>query len=102
MRLLYSWWSKQNKDGTLKEPFKKDGFLIDPIEMENNCELFSTAFNIAQQLTIFDYLVGDCVAVAYENQWFPGVIEVRVKVLYFLLCKQERFTKKLIKLPILS
>ena len=37
---------------------------------------------------MFDYVVGDWVAVAYGNQWFPGVIEeVRAKILYFLLCK---------------
>ena len=57
--------------------------------MENDCELFSTVFNIAQQLkTMFDYVVGDWVAVAYGNQWFPVVIEdIRVKIFYFLLCK---------------
>ena len=42
--------SAQNKDTILKEPSKKDDFSIDPIEMENSCELFSTASNIAQQL----------------------------------------------------
>ena len=87
--MLYSQWSKQNKDGTLKEPSEKDDFPIDSIQMENICELFSTASNIAQQLkTMLDYVVGDWVAVAYGNQLFPGVIEeVRVKMLYFLLCK---------------
>ena len=37
---------------------------------------------------MFDYVVGDWVAVAYGNQWCPSVIEeVRVKILYFLLYK---------------
>ena len=59
--------------------------------MENNCELFNTASNIAQQLkTMSDYVVGDWVAVPYGNQWFPGLNEeVRIKILYFLLCKSS-------------
>ena len=49
--------------------------------MENNCELLSTVSNIAQQLkTMFDYVVGDWVAIAYGNEWFPGIIE-KVRVL---------------------
>ena len=38
---------KQNKANTLKEPSEKENY---PIEMGNNCELFSTASNIAKQL----------------------------------------------------
>ena len=34
IRLLYPWWSKQDKDSTLKEPSKKDDFPIDSIQME--------------------------------------------------------------------
>ena len=34
IRLLYYWWSKQNKDSTLKEPSKKYYFPIDSIQME--------------------------------------------------------------------
>ena len=44
--------------------------------MENNCELFSTASNVAQQLkSMFDYVVGEWVALAYGNQWFPDALK---------------------------
>ena len=52
---------------------------------------------------MFDYVVDDCVAVAYGNQRFPGFIEDEtVKVLYFPPCKQEVLQKEIIKLPNLS
>ena len=60
IRLLYSWWSKQIKDSTLKETIKKRQLPIDSITMENNSKLFSTSSNIAQQLKgVFDYVVGN-------------------------------------------
>ena len=44
--------------------------------MENNCELFSTASNVAQQLkSMFDYVAGEWVALAYGNQWFPDALK---------------------------
>ena len=65
--------------------------------MESNCQLFSTASKIAQQLKrMFDYVVGNWVAVTYGNQRFSGFTEeVTVKILYFLLCKQEVLHKKI-------
>ena len=45
---------------------------------------------------MFDYVVGNWVAVAYGNQRFSGFIEeVTVKILYFLLCKQKVLQKKI-------
>ena len=69
----------------MKKPSQKDNFPTDSIETENSCELFSMVSNIAQQLkTMFDYVVGDCVAVSYGNQWFAGVIEEELK--YCIFC----------------
>ena len=51
---------------------------------------------------MFDYAVGNWVVVTHGNQRFSGFIEDEtVKILYFLLCKQEVLQKKLIKLPFL-
>ena len=85
----------RTKTSTLKKLSEKGDFPIDSIEMENNCELFSTASKIAQQLKrMFDYVVGNWVKFTYGNQRFSGFIEeVTVKILYFQLCKQEVLQK---------
>ena len=45
--------------------------------------------------TMFDYVVGNWVAVTFGNQRFSGFIEDEtVKILYFLPCKQEVLQKQ--------
>ena len=45
--------------------------------------------------TMFDYVVGNWVAVAFGNQRFSGFIEDEtVKILYFMPCKQEVLQKQ--------
>ena len=52
---------------------------------------------------MIDYVVGNWVAVTYEDQRFSGFTEDEtVKTLCFLPCKQEVLQKKLIKSPNLS
>ena len=44
---------------------------------------------------MFDYVVGNWVAVTYGNQRFSGFIEDEtVKILYFLSCKQQVLQKQ--------
>ena len=45
--------------------------------------------------TMFDYVVGNWVAVTFGNQRFSGFIEDEtVKILYFLSCKQQVLQKQ--------
>ena len=45
--------------------------------------------------TMFDYVVGNWVAVTFGNQRFSGFIEDEtVKILYFMPCKQEVLQKQ--------
>ena len=44
---------------------------------------------------MFDYVVGNWVAVTFGNQRFSGFIEDEtVKILYFLSCKQQVLQKQ--------